>query len=117
MTTKSSPKKPSGKRSVSVSQAVVLAALSASVGVISTALVFAHFLVGSNYYIDGSIFSISSISSTRFTSTGAILPRADLLTSSSRSTKRVQPMWARSTAAEAAGPWPNVVWLMSFPNR
>ena len=120
MTPKSSPKKPSSKRTVSVSQAVVLAALSASVGVVSTALVFAHFLVGSNYYIDSSIFSISSISSTRFTSTstgGAIHPRGDFLSDSSRSAKSVQPLLAPPTAVEATGPWPKVVWLMSFPNR
>lgn len=114
MTTKSSPKKPSSKRTVSIPQAVVLAALSASVGVLSTALVFAHFLVGSNYYTDGSIFSISSA---RYVSIDAVHPRGGLSSASSRPAKTAQQLTAPSTAVEATGPWPKVVWLMSFPNR
>ena len=112
MTSKSPQKKHPTKRTVSIPQAVVLAALSASVGVISTALVFAHFLLGSNYDADESIFSVSS---PRYART--IHSRGGLLSASSQAAKNLQSLLAPSTAVEDTGPWPKVVWLMSFPNR
>ena len=110
MSLKPSPKKPSNRRTISIPQALVVASLSASIGVIMTALACAHSVVGPHYNVYDSVVSASVVAA-RYAN---IRSRDGLISSSIQISKSPQSLMVAPTTG---GQWPKVVWLMSFPNR
>jgi hypothetical protein len=89
-----------------------VASLSASIGVIMTALACAHFVLSPRYNVYDSVVSASVVAA-RYAS---IRNRDDAITASLQVSTSPQTLMA-SPVTEGSGPWPKVVWLMSFPNR
>ncbi len=89
-----------------------MASLSASIGVIMTALACAHFVLSPRYNAYDSAVS-TSIVAARFAN---VRSRDDGISASAHVATSSQTLMA-SPVAEGNDPWPKVVWLMSFPNR
>lgn len=100
------------KRTISIPQAIVLAAMSASIGVFVTALICARFVVNPSYFNGFDSIISSSVVTTRSTS---IRTRGGLLQASTDVSNSESALTLASTS-EDEPQVPKVVWLMSFPN-
>jgi hypothetical protein len=122
MTIKPNQMKPLPKKTITIPQAFVIAFLSASISVLATALVCAHVWLGWTNIAErcGTLTHLTSkVTSTHHQiahledrGAGSGLMTAATLAMEGKETKDLS-----TTKKNADGPWPKVVWLMSFPNR
>lgn len=100
--------------------AIALAAFSASIGVLVTAIACAQFFAHSSIRCYDAVVLSSTSASHRpniLRTRGGLNHAAKALSLESDSGKAQRTLETKVIAKEESGPWPKVIWLMSFPNR
>jgi hypothetical protein len=121
MLVKFNPTKTLPKKTITIPQAIVIACLSASISVVATALICAHVWLGWTNFAErcgASTLVHSTMTSKRYKIADVKDKDQSGLMSGTTLATQLRESKALSTSNGISnGPWPKVVWLMSFPNR